>query len=217
MYLNLVHRLARRIHSKEARPDIAAVPSHGSIHNWFRLRVITILLRTTIYTPTHHQIGFKSSLQTTQAMDIKTPVAGSSKSVENTTENNTKNNINTMTERELNNMLSKGVDPKKETKETLSQLVRWRIQEYEQHNWRRYLSEIFAEEFVQFVKEDFDTLDKQILDSLRDCLRVNGVYVPKGRGIAASQALADVVQEDIPWPEDNLTTDSPPPTVPLSL
>ena len=49
------------------------------------------------------------------------------------------------------------------------------------------------EEFVQFVKEDFDTLDKQILDSLRDCLRVNEVYVSKGRGIAASQALTDVV------------------------
>ena len=93
-------------------------------------------------------------------MNTKPPVTGSSKSVENTTENNIKNNINIMTEDELNIKLSRGVKFKEETKETLTQLVRWRIQEYEQHNWRRYLSEIFAEEFVQFVKEDFDTLDK---------------------------------------------------------
>ena len=43
---------------------------------------------------------------------------------------------------------------------------------------------------------------------MRDCLRANEVYVPKGRGIVASQALADVVLEDIPWPEDD---EEPPP------
>lgn len=136
-------------------------------------------------------------------MNTKPPVASSSKSVENITENNTKNNINnTMTERELNNMLSKGVDPKKETIETLTQFVRWRIQAYEQHKWDP-LSDIFAEEFQQFVKEDFDALNKAELYSLRTCLRANGVYVRKGRGVAMSQALANVVQEDIPWPEDD--------------
>ena len=137
-------------------------------------------------------------------MDIKTPIAGSSKSVENTTENNIKNNINTntMTERELNNMLFKGVDPKKETIETLTQFVRWRIQAYEQHKWDS-LSNIFVEEFQQFVKEDFDTLDKGELYSLRTCLRANGVYIRKGRGVAISQALANAVQEDISWPEND--------------
>ena len=136
-------------------------------------------------------------------MDIKPSVAGSSKSVEDITENNTKNNINnTMTERELNNMLSKGVDPKKETIETITQFVRRRIQAYEQHKWDP-LSDIFAEEFQHFVKEDFDALDKAELYSLRTCLRANEVYVKKGRGVATSQALASVVQEDIPWPEND--------------
>ena len=136
-------------------------------------------------------------------MDTKTPVAGSSKGVENIAENNTKTNINTniMTERELNKMLSKGVDPKKETIETLTQFVRWRVQAYEQHKWDP-LSDIFAEEFQLFDREDFDALDKAELYSLRTCLRTNGVYVRKGRGVSMAQALANVVQEEIPWPED---------------
>ena len=62
-------------------------------------------------------------------MDTKPSIADSSKSVD---ENNIKNDINTniMTERELNSMLLKGVDLKKETIETLTQFVRWRVQAY---------------------------------------------------------------------------------------
>ena len=126
-------------------------------------------------------------------MDNKLPVADSSKLA-------ARNNI--MTEDELNNMLSKGVKPKEEIKVTLTQFVRWRIQTYEQHKWRN-LSDIFAEDFQQFVKEDFETLDKDTLYSLRDCLRANGVYIRRGRGVTASQALTNVVQQDIPWPEDD--------------
>ena len=74
-------------------------------------------------------------------MDTKTPVTGSSKQPEN----DTKNNTNIMTGHELSNMLSKGVNPKEETKETLTQFVRWRIQAYEQH--KKGLSDIFAEDF----------------------------------------------------------------------
>ena len=59
-------------------------------------------------------------------MNTKTPVAGSSKSVENINKNNTKNNTNTniMSEDKLNTKLLKELNPKEETKETLTQLVR---------------------------------------------------------------------------------------------
>ena len=59
-------------------------------------------------------------------MDTKPPIADSSKAAENTSKNNTKNILsnNTMTKNKLNIKLSKGVNPKEETKETLTQLVR---------------------------------------------------------------------------------------------
>ena len=124
-------------------------------------------------------------------MNTKPPVAGSSKSVENIDENNIKNN-NTMTDDELNNMLFKGINPKDVFKETLSQFVRWRIQSYNQHKWN-LLSDIFAEEFQNFTRDDFEILSKETQYSLRTCLRANEVYVRKERGVIASQALAKVV------------------------
>ena len=59
-------------------------------------------------------------------MNIKSPIANSSKSVD---ENNIKKNVNTniIIKRELNSILSKGVDLKKEIIETLTQFVRWRV------------------------------------------------------------------------------------------
>ena len=112
-----------------------------------------------------------------------------------------------MTERELKDMLSKGVK-QTDSEERLNQFVRWRIQEYTLHKWNN-LSEIFAEEFTQqskfqhFVKEDFEKLSKDNICHLRDCLRINGVYVQKVKEISVAQALANVVQEDIPWPPDD--------------
>ena len=109
--------------------------------------------------------------------------------------------IDTIPKRELESMLSKGVNPS-DTEERLNQLVHWRIQEYTLHKWKD-LSDIFAEEFELFVKEDFKKLSKDNICGLRDCLRTNGVYVQKGRGISIAQALANVVQEDIPWPKND--------------
>lgn len=120
----------------------------------------------------------------------------------------------TMTERELRDMLSKGVK-RTDSEERLNQFVRWRIQEYTLHKWNDYLSDIFAEEFTQqqpfqhFVKEDFEKLSKDNIRALRDCLRTNGVYVQKGRKISIAQALANAVKEDIPWPSDD--EERPPP------
>ena len=112
-----------------------------------------------------------------------------------------------MTLHQLEDMLSKGAEPT-DTNERLEQFVLWRIQEYNENKWDA-LSDIFAEEFQQFAKEDFETLSKKTLYGLRNCLRANGVYVKKGRGVLMSESLANIVQEDIPWPLND--EDRPPP------
>ena len=123
-------------------------------------------------------------------MDFKPPVAGPLKQPENDTKDNTTNN--TLTEQEMKNKLFNEVIPKNETKETLIQFVRWRTRVYDQQK-SRSLSDVFAEDFQQFIKNDFESLDKDTRYNLRDCLRVNEMYVRKRRDIAVSQALTEIV------------------------
>ena len=113
----------------------------------------------------------------------------------------------TMTGRDLEKMLNKGVKPS-DTDERIEQFVRWRIQDYNENNWES-LSDIFAEEFRLFAKEDFEALSKEQQYGLRNCLRNNGVYVKKGRGVSMAESLANVVQEETPWPLND--EDRPPP------
>ncbi|KAF6227508.1 hypothetical protein HO173_012248 [Letharia columbiana] len=113
----------------------------------------------------------------------------------------------TMTLHQLKDMLNKGVEPT-DTDERIEQFVRWRIQDYNENKWES-LSDIFAEEFRLFAKEDFEALSKEQQYGLRNCLRANGVYVKKGRGVLMSESLANIVQEDIPWPLND--EDRPPP------
>ena len=145
-------------------------------------------------------------------MNTKIPIAESSKAAENTSKNNIKNNLNIieLTEQELKDILFNEVILKNEIKETLIQFIRWRTQVYEQRKYRS-LSDIFAKDFQQFNKDDFKSLNKDTRYSLRDCLRANEMYIRKGRGVTVSQALADVVQKNTPWPEDN---EERPPTKP---
>ncbi|KAF6231185.1 hypothetical protein HO173_010517 [Letharia columbiana] len=58
-------------------------------------------------------------------------------------------------------------------------------------------------------KFDFEVLSKDVITSLRDCLRANGAYIKKGRGLSMAKELADVIKEEIPWPPDD--EDRPPP------
>ncbi|KAA6410750.1 MAG: hypothetical protein FRX48_05060 [Lasallia pustulata] len=63
--------------------------------------------------------------------------------------------------------------------------------------------------FQYFGGEDFEDLAKDIVRDIQDHLRANGVYVRKGHGVRISQSLADVVKNDLPWPEDD--DNHPPP------
>ncbi|KAF6225334.1 hypothetical protein HO173_012819 [Letharia columbiana] len=113
----------------------------------------------------------------------------------------------TMTLHQLKDMLNKGVEPT-DTDERIEQFVSWRIQDYNENKWES-LSDIFAEEFRLFAKEDFEALSKEQQYGLRNCLRNNGVYVKKGRGVSMAESLANVVQEETPWPLDD--ENRPPP------
>jgi hypothetical protein len=68
--------------------------------------------------------------------------------------------------------------------------------------WRR------AEDLVDYYAEDFtrDTFNicpSDLLKRLRDCLRENGIYVRKGRGVQIANELYKAVHEDSPWPDDD--------------
>ena len=140
MYLNLVHRLARSILLKEVRPDIAAVASHDSIHNWSALCHQLLIELQFLHPYTSIPPSKLIELQIQASMNFKPSVAGSSKQPENDIKNNT------MTEQELKNKLFNEVILKNEIKETLIQFVRWRTQIYKQQK-SRSLSDVFAENF----------------------------------------------------------------------
>ena len=115
-----------------------------------------------------------------------------------------------MTKTDLNNMLQDDVKLKNETKERLNKFLPWRLQKYQQHGWKRSsLSEAFAEDFQYFGGEDFKGLIKDIVRDIQDYLQTNRVYVQKGHGVRISQSLADVIKNDLLWPEDD--DDCPPP------
>ncbi len=112
-----------------------------------------------------------------------------------------------MTERELKDMLNRGAKPS-DSKESLEQFVRWRIQQYNVHKWTT-LSDDFADDFKLLAREDFEAIDKDAITALRNCLRANSVYIKKGRFVPIAQSLAEAIQEEIPWPEDD--DERPPP------
>src|SRR2546430_11169299 len=84
------------------------------------------------------------------------------------------------------------------------EFTRWRTEKYrDSTRTGSDLSDIFADDFEQFTKETFNQCDSDTLHGLRDLLRSRGVYVRRGRGVRAAKELADLVQKDTQWPEDD--------------
>lgn len=79
------------------------------------------------------------------------------------------------------------------------------LQNYHVQQWSGdSLSEYFADDFGGFTKEDFKSIDSDTRRNLRDLLRSRGVFVPKGRNVLIADALHQVAQEDLPWPDEDL-------------
>ena len=94
---------------------------------------------------------------------------------------------------------------------SLKEYVQWRTSYYNQKKeWTvAHVSDAFAADFEGWEKETFDKCEStDILRQLRDTLRNCGIYVKMQRGFAISRALAEVVEEDIPWPTNEA---QPPP------
>lgn len=65
-------------------------------------------------------------------------------------------------------------------------------------------SRIFADDFRSYSPYDFRSIDSDIRCELRDHLRSNGVYVPKGRNIFISDARHRVVNEELSCPNNEI-------------
>ena len=59
------------------------------------------------------------------------------------------------------------------------------------------LFNVFIDNFVQYVKENFEVLNKNVIINLRDYLRVNKAYIKKERKLSIIKELANVIKEEI--------------------
>lgn len=77
------------------------------------------------------------------------------------------------------------------------------IENYKHMDWKGdSLSEYFADDFANFTVDNFASIPNNSRRTMRDLLRKRGVYVRKGRGVLISEALMEVVKEDLPWPNN---------------
>ncbi len=98
----------------------------------------------------------------------------------------------------------RGCTPADLPDEDIEEFTKWKLEKYKASTRTGPgLSEAFAEDFQLFTKDTFGQCEPEILRDLRDLLRSRGVYVRMGRGISIAKELANVVQNDIPWPEDD--------------
>ncbi|KAI0991633.1 hypothetical protein K3495_g16554, partial [Podosphaera aphanis] len=65
------------------------------------------------------------------------------------------------------------------------------------------LASQFSLDFSLFKETDLDKIRKENISKYRQFLRQNGVYVSVRRFVKVSKALADIIQEDVPWPNDD--------------
>ena len=94
--------------------------------------------------------------------------------------------------------------PSEASIEEIEQFIYWRIDKYKEFGWKNEdLSEAYASDFQHFTKDEFDKCSDDPIRKLRDVLRAQGVYIRKGRGINIARELTAVIQDDIPWPEDD--------------
>ena len=94
--------------------------------------------------------------------------------------------------------------PSEASTKEIEQFIYWRIDKYKEFGWKNEdLSEAYASDFQHFTKDEFDRCSNDPIRRLRNVLRAQGVYIRKGRGINIARELTTVIQDDIPWPEDD--------------
>ena len=88
------------------------------------------------------------------------------------------------------------------TTEDLNEFVAWRCMEYLQLALTSSsLSQLYNENFQNFTVDTFRQVRPSLLNKLRDCLRIQGVYVDNSRNVDKAEALIAAAKDELPWPE----------------
>ena len=97
-----------------------------------------------------------------------------------------------------------GIDLSKASKDDITSFIQYRTHTYKQKGWTRSnLSTIYAEDFENFTRKEFEQSSSDARAELREVLRAHGVFLRIGRGYPISKELADLIQSEKPWPEDD--------------
>ncbi|RKF57621.1 putative serine threonine protein kinase domain protein [Golovinomyces cichoracearum] len=65
------------------------------------------------------------------------------------------------------------------------------------------LASQFALDFMKFKEEYFEKIRKEDISKYRQFLRKNGVYVNVQCFVKVSKTLADIIEHDTPWPDND--------------
>lgn len=65
------------------------------------------------------------------------------------------------------------------------------------------LASQFALDFMKFKEEDFDKIRKEDITKYLQFLRKNGVYVNVKCFVKVSKTLADIIEHDRSWPDND--------------
>ena len=67
--------------------------------------------------------------------------------------------------------------------------------------FRSSLSQLYNENFQNFTLDTFRQVRPSLLNKLRDCLRIQGVYVDNSRNVDKVEALIAAAKDELPWLE----------------
>lgn len=95
---------------------------------------------------------------------------------------------------------SQGIPPSP-TDEEINLFRQFALSTYKMRGWKTDdLAEFYHEDFESFTAIDFDRIPRQLRRDLREHLRDNGVYAPKGHGVNIAKALHLALLYP-PWPK----------------
>ncbi|KAI6250803.1 hypothetical protein HI914_00479 [Erysiphe necator] len=111
---------------------------------------------------------------------------------------------NDFTREELKFQYNNEFNPTLHSKSKISQYITYVLDIYKRQAWSgSTFANQFAEYFQHFSQEHFSNSDKETLINFRKHLCHNGVYIRMKRFEPVAKALADAIENELPWPDDD--------------
>ncbi|KAI6248703.1 hypothetical protein HI914_02685 [Erysiphe necator] len=111
---------------------------------------------------------------------------------------------NDFTREELKFQYNNEFNPTLHSKSKISQYIKYVLDIYKRQAWSgSTLANQFAEDFQHFSQEHFSNSDEETLINFRKHLRHNGVYIRMKRFEPVAKALADAIENELPWPDND--------------